>query len=54
MIRDLDALEETQVDQDGKRFVLRTAARGTCGAVFQAAGVGLPPTVRQLGAPRTA
>lgn len=54
VIRDLDALEETEVEQDGKRFVLRSEARGTCGAVFQAVGVALPPTVRQLGSRRTA
>lgn len=54
VIRDLDALEETVVEQDGKRFVLRSEVRGACGPVFQAAGVALPPTVRQLGARRTA
>ena len=54
VIRDLDALQETIVEQDGKRFVLRSEARGTCGAVFQATGVALPPTVRQIGGRRTA
>jgi transposase len=53
VIRDLDALEETLVEQEGKRFVLRSEARGTSGAVFQAVGVALPPTVRQLGARKT-
>jgi transposase len=54
VIRDLDALQETVVEQEGKRFVLRSEARGTCGAVFQAVGVALPPTVRQVGAGQTA
>ena len=53
VIRDLDALQETVVEQDGKRFVLRNETRGTCGAVFQAVGVALPPTVRQIGARQT-
>ena len=54
VIRDLDALQDTVVEQQGKRFVLRSEARGTCGAVFQAVGVALPPTVRQIGARKTA
>lgn len=48
VIRDLDRLEEVQIEQDGKRFVLRSRTSGTCGKVFQAAGVGLPPTLRQI------
>jgi len=46
VIRDLDALEEVEVLQGDKRFLLRTETKGTCGAVFQAVGVALPPTVR--------
>ena len=53
VIRDLDALEEVEVEQDGKRFLLRTEVRGTCGKVFGAVGVALPPTVRQMPKPRT-
>ena len=37
-----------EVEQDGKRFLLRTEAQGTCGKVFQAVGVALPPTVQQV------
>lgn len=48
VIRDLNRLEEIEIEQDGKRFVLRTHTSGTCGKVFQAAGVGLPPTLRQI------
>ena len=48
VIRDLDQLEEVEVEQDGKRFLLRSEMRGCCGKVFQAAGVAIPPTVRQL------
>ena len=48
IIRDLDALEEIELEQDGKRFLLRSTTKGTCGKVFRAAGVALPPTIRQL------
>ena len=43
-----DQLQTTEVQQDGKRFLLRNEAQGTCGSVFQAAGVALPPTVQQV------
>ena len=46
IVRDLNELEEMEIIQDGKRFLLRTEARGTCGKVFQATGVALPPTIR--------
>ena len=48
VIQDLDQLQSTEVQQDGKRFLLRNEAQGTCGSVFQAAGVALPPTVQQV------
>jgi hypothetical protein len=47
IVRDLDRLEEVEVEQDGKRLLLRTEAKGVCGKVFQAVGVSLPPAVRQ-------
>jgi hypothetical protein len=46
--RDLDRVEEVTVDQDDKRFVLRTQAPGCAGAVCKAIGIALPPLVRQL------
>jgi hypothetical protein len=48
VIDDLDRLQVVEVDQDGRRFLLRSEAQGTCGPVFQAVGVALPPTVRQV------
>jgi hypothetical protein len=47
VIQDLDRLQVVEVEQDGKRFLLRSEVQGTCGAAFRAAGVALPPTVRQ-------
>jgi transposase len=49
--RDLMNLQYAEVEQDGKRFLLRSEAQGTCGRVFAAAGVPLPPTVQQIEAP---
>ncbi|MHB8766551.1 MAG: IS1634 family transposase [Deferrisomatales bacterium] len=48
VIRDLDALQEVAITQAGHRFAIRTELRGGCGKVFQAVGVAIPPTVRQL------
>jgi transposase len=48
VIRDLDQLEDVEIEQDGKHFVLRTQCKGVCGKVFQAVGVALPPTLRQV------
>jgi transposase len=47
VIQDLNRLQVVEVEQDGKRFLLRSEVQGTCGAVFRAAGVAVPPTVRQ-------
>lgn len=48
VLRDLEQLEEVELEQDGKRFLLRSPAVGVCAEVFRAAGVALPPTVRQI------
>ncbi|MGH8732311.1 MAG: IS1634 family transposase [Burkholderiales bacterium] len=44
--RDLDRLQEVEVEQDGKRFVLRTPTTGCAGKLFQTLGVALPPNIR--------
>jgi hypothetical protein len=48
VICDLDRLQMVEVEQEGKRFLLRSEVPGTCGKVFQAVGVALPPTVQQI------
>ncbi len=48
LVHDLDCLEELELEQGGKRFLLRTETKGVTGAVFQAAGVALPPTVQRV------
>jgi hypothetical protein len=46
LLADLDRLQEIEVEQDGKRFILRTPVTGVTGKVFQAVGVALPPQIR--------
>ena len=48
ILSDLDALTETAIAQDGKRFLLRSAPRAAAGLALRAAGVSLPPTVRHV------
>jgi transposase len=48
VIQDLDRLQVVEVEQDGKRFLLRSEAQGTCCKVFQAVGVALPPIVQHV------
>ncbi len=44
VIADLDSLTETEVEQDGKCFLLRSAPRPAATLALQALGVALPPT----------
>lgn len=48
VLRDINGLEEVEIEKDNKRFVLRSEVLGCCGEVFQAAGVALPPSFRQV------
>jgi hypothetical protein len=48
ILSDLDALTETTIEQDGKRFVVRSAPRPAASVAIRAVGVALPPTVRQI------
>jgi hypothetical protein len=50
ILADLDALTETEVEQDGKRFLLRSAPRAAASAALRAAGVALPSTVQAASA----
>ena len=45
---DLDSLTETAIEQDGKRFLVRSAPRSAASLALHAAGVALPPTVQSL------
>jgi len=45
--RDLEALEEVEVEKDSEIYYLRTDLRGVCHDIFRACGVAIPPSVRQ-------
>jgi len=47
IVADLDSLTETEVEQDGKRFIIRSAPRAAASLAVRATGVALPPTIRQ-------
>jgi hypothetical protein len=51
IIRDIDQLVQTDVDQAGRRLRLRAATPGCSGVVFQAAGVALPPMIQIIAQP---
>jgi transposase len=46
VIRDLDQLQEIELQIDGKGYRLRTETKGVVGKVFPACGVALPATLR--------
>ena len=46
--RDLNALTETEIEQDGKRFLVRSATQGSIVAILRCAGAQLPQTIRQI------
>lgn len=46
---DLESLTTTQVEHDGRRFLLRAAPQPAASLALRAVGVGLPPTVQELG-----
>lgn len=48
ILADLEALQYARVEYQSKRFLLRSEAEGTCGHVFRAVGVALPPTIQQI------
>jgi hypothetical protein len=54
LLADLDRLQEIEVEQDGKHFILRTPATGVAGKAFQAVGTALPPNIRDATPPPAA
>ena len=46
LLRDLEALQSTEVDSQGKRFLLRSDLAATTAAVFRAVGVAIPPSIQ--------
>ena len=48
ILRDLNALTETVIAHDGKRFAVRSATMGVTGKIAQCVGVRLPKIVRWI------
>jgi len=46
--QDLKSLQETVIEDHGKSLAVRTECIGTCGKTFQAVGVAVPSTIREL------
>jgi transposase len=46
--QDLKALQEIIIEDSGKTLRIRSECLGTCGKVFQAVGVAIPPTIREV------
>ena len=46
IIADLDSLTETEIEYDGKHFIVRSAPRPAATLALRAAAVALPPTIR--------
>jgi transposase len=46
--QDLKSLQEITIDDNGKTIAIRSECLGTCGKVFQAVGVAIPPTIREV------
>jgi transposase len=46
--RDLRALQDVLIEDNGRSLLVRTTCAGSCGKLFQAVGVALPPTVREM------
>jgi transposase len=46
--QDLKALQQVTLEEDGKRFAIRSECKGYCGKIFQAVKVALPPTIREV------
>ena len=50
IVADLDSLTETEIEHDGKRLLVRAAPRPAASLALGAAGVALPPTIRDAAA----
>jgi len=46
--QDLKSLQEIVIEDHGKSLAVRTECVATCGKVFQAVGVAIPPTIREI------
>jgi transposase len=54
IVQDLERLIETEIEQDGKRYLLRNPAPGCAGTVLKTLGIALPPLIRSAQPPPSA
>jgi transposase len=46
--QDLSALQEITIEDNGRKLAVRSECKGVCGKVFQAVGVAIPVTIREV------
>ena len=46
--QDLKALQSVTIEENGRRLAIRSVSKGVCGKIFQAVGVAMPPTIREV------
>jgi hypothetical protein len=46
--QDLKSLQDITIEDNGRTMGIRSESLGTCGKVFQAVGVAIPPTIREV------
>jgi transposase len=46
--QDLQALQETHIEENGNQLAIRSKAEGVCGKVGQPVGMAMPPTIREI------
>ena len=44
--QDLKALQRVTIEEDGRRFSIRSRSQGVCGKIFQSVGVAMPKTIQ--------
>ena len=50
MLLDLERLQDVRLPKGGHQITLRTPATGAAGPLFKAAGIALPPNIRDTAA----
>jgi len=50
VLRDLDRLQEVEIDKAGRRMTLRTPCTGVAGPLFKAARIALTPNIQEASA----
>lgn len=46
--QDLKALQQVTIEENGRRFSIRSQSKGVCGKIFKAVGVAMPPTILEV------